>query len=396
MPRKCKIGWVEEYLEYTYNQESPTAFHEWTAIAMISAAIGRNVWIPRIKYTIYPNLYVILVAASAKCRKTVAVNIGLRLLKAIEKPPLIFAQKITPEALIQALEGSKVDDCSSGLIFSSELSVFLGADAIRSGVIPALTDLYDSPKEWIYHTRGRGKEVLTNVTLSMLAATTKSDVKDILPQAAVGGGFTSRVIFVYQDKPQRETLFNMEDSDGNELEESVKELRLKSNLIYDLGAIRNTVKGKLKFSKEAKQASLEWYRSEQSQIRDDAIDGYYARKHDTMFKVAAVLSISEGDTQVISKKHITRALDMLGDNEKNLGAIITAVMATSAGTETDKVLSIIGSFDQGILHSELLRKCWRFASSADVSIMLRTLLESKEIEEHVEGMKRLYILKRRR
>lgn len=395
MLRKCKTGWVEEYLEYTHNQESPTAFHEWTAIAMISSAIGRNVWIPRIKYTIFPNLYIILVAASAKCRKTVAVNIGLRILKAIENPPLIFAQKITPEALIQALEGAKVDGASSGLIFSSELSVFLGADAIRSGVIPALTDLYDSPKEWIYHTRGRGKEVLTNVTLSMLAATTKSDVKEILPQAAVGGGFTSRVIFVYQDKPQRETLFNVEDADGNELEETTKELELKSNLIYDLGTIRHTIKGKLKFSKEAKVKSLEWYRAEQSKVRDDAIDGYYARKHDTMFKVAAVLSISEGDNQIIAKKHIIRSLDMLGENEKNLGAIITAVMATSAGTETDKVLSIVGSFEQGILHSDLLRKCWRFASSADVSIMLRTLIESKEIEEEIEGVKRLYRIKKR-
>ena len=169
MARKCGGSWLDTYLDYTSGQESPTAFHEWVGMAILSAMVGRNIYLTRIKYTLFPNLFIILVANSAKCRKSVAISIGMDILKNTKKPPMIFAQKITTEALIQALDFVKHDGGSHGLISASELSTFMGADAVRSGIIPALTDLYDSPKEWTYHTRGRGKETLTNVSLSIIA-----------------------------------------------------------------------------------------------------------------------------------------------------------------------------------------------------------------------------------
>ena len=207
MSRKCKPSWIDCYLEYTRVQESPTAFHEWVGMMLLSTAVGRHVWIPRIKYTIYPNLFVILVAGSAKCRKSIAIAIGMDILKALEKPPMIFAQKITTEALIQALELAKADGASAGLICASELAVFMGPDAAQTGIIPTLTDLYDSPQEWVYHTRGRGKEVLRNVTLSVLAASTRAWLRSSIPADAIGGGFTSRIVFVCQDAPSKLILF---------------------------------------------------------------------------------------------------------------------------------------------------------------------------------------------
>lgn len=378
--RKCLPSWIDSYMEYTSEQESPKAFHFWVSIGTIGAVLGRNVYIPRIKYTTYPNLYIVLVAGSARCRKSVALSIGKDLLYALKEPPTIFAQKVTTEALIQALEESKKDDACYGIICASELSVFLGSDAIKSGIIPALTDLYDSPREWTYHTRGRGKESLKNVTLSMLGASTKDWLRTSIPVEAIGGGFTSRVIFVFEDTPSKLILFPSDIADDGILRE---------NLLHDLEEI-GKLRGEVRFTDGARKLSLEWYTDESANLHDDKVDGYFGRKHDTMFKVATILACAESDEIIIGEKHIVKALALLERNEKFLNSVMESVTSTSFGGNTDKIFHIVKKFSP-IAHSELLKKCWRFATAEELSEMMRTLVESKELDSYLgEGNVMMY------
>lgn len=380
--RQCKPSWIDTYLEYTSNQESPKSFHQWVGMSLISGMLKRNVWIPRVKYTTYPNLYVILVASSAKCRKSIALQLGRDILSATKKPPNIFAQKITTEALIESLEeGNKKGTCH-GIIFASELSVFLGADAIRSGIIPALTDLYDSPKQWVYHTRGRGKETLKNVTLGMVAASTKDWLRSSIPVEAIGGGFTSRIIFVTEEGPSKLILFGEEDNDR-------RDEKLRASLVTDLNDI-GKLSGAVTFSKGAKDLALEWYKKEASEIRDEKTDGYFGRKHDTMFKVAVILSVSEGSSLEVLPKHIKKALEIMERNERHLSTIMASVTSTNFGGTTEKVFSLIKKHGT-IKHSDLLKKCWRYANATEFCEMMRTLLESGEVRETLDGNnKRVY------
>ena len=387
--RKCPEPWLDTYIEYTKEQESPKSFNVMTGFAVLSASIGRNVWLPRIKYTIFPNLYVIMIAASAKCRKSVAVGIGRKLLVAMEKPPMIFAQKITPEALIDAITESKVDEQCYGLIFSDELSVFLSADAMKRGIIPVLTSFYDSHSKWEYHTKGRGKQLIKNSSLGMLAATTRDDFINSMPKSAIGGGFTSRLVLVYEERPSHLKLFNPVNIAGEEVEETDREVALRRHLIADLNYIQKKVKGKLSFSKEAKKASLKWYESEQDTDRDIATDGYFGRKHDTMFKMAAILCISEGDELVIQEHHVVRALQILKVTEDKMEKLVSKIGTTESGSLTERVLNHI-SRSPDITHSRLLRKCWRFASAQDLTAIIRTLIDSGEVDEKISGQKRSY------
>ena len=374
MDRKCKPSWIDSYIEYTSDQESPTSFHQWVGMSIISSVLQRHVWIPRVKYTIYPNIYVILIAGSAKCRKSVSIRIGMDILKSIKNAPTIFAQKITTEALIQALEESKTkEDACYGLIVASELSVFLGTDAIRSGIIPALTDLYDSPSKWQYHTRSRGREELTNVTLSMLAASTKDWLKTSIPSSSVGGGFTSRIVFVVENLPSKLVLFPSEHMDNT---------MLRDGLISDLEQMCKLT-GSVQFTKDAKAAALDWYEKEACEVHDEKVDGYFGRKHDTMFKLATVLSVAEKNDLLIEEKHIVRALKLLAHNEKYLNTIMESVTSSVIGGDTEKVLTIIKKF-RDISHSDLLRKCWRYASAAELSEMIKTLIESHEIKMYTD------------
>ena len=372
--RLCKPGFMETYLEYTSNQESPKEFHRWVALSIIGAVIGRSIWIPRVKYTTYPNLYVIIVAGSAKCRKSIALSIGKNILSSLEAPPMMFAQKITTEALIQALhEENKQKDYCDGIICASELSVFLGGDAVHSGIIPTLTDLYDSPSTWTYHTRGRGKEELKNVTLSLLGASTRDWLRTSIPEEAIGGGFTSRIIFVCEDAPSRLILFpgNMENDET-----------IKAKLVHDLSEI-SKLTGAIHFSAEAQAVAIEWYEREAIEIRNEKTDGYYGRKHDTMFKVATILSVAESAKMIVEAKHIKEALRLMEINEKHLPEILESVTSNSFGGNTEKIFKIIKRFGK-IKHQELLRKCWRYANASDLSEIMKTLTESGEVEQFLD------------
>ncbi len=350
--------------------------------------MGRNVCIPRIKYTIYPNLFIILVAGSARCKKSTAIGIGENIIREIENTPTIIAQRTTTEAMIQSLEQGwlRKKECK-GLICASELSVFMGMDATKTGIIPTLTDLYDSPSQWIYHTRSRGEEVLKNVTITIIAGTTKSWLKSVIPADAIGGGFTSRIIFIYQTKPKKPVLFH---------EETEEEKRLREDLIFDLNLI-SSIKGNVNFTKEAREMAEEWYQAEWEKERDGKLNGYFARKHDIMFKVATILSLAERDDLVITHHHIHEALSILERNEEKLGEIMAAVETTPVGGVAEKIYEIVKRSGP-ISHSELLRRSWRFATAQDVAIHLRSLIDGDEIEEFFDkdGKTRKYVIKGRR
>jgi hypothetical protein len=369
--RLCKPNWIETYLEYTDNQESPKSFHQWVAVAIIGAILKRRVWIPRVKYTIYPNLYVILIAGSAKCRKSIALSIGVKLMRAMKQPPSILAQKITTEALIQTLEeGKETHGSCCGLAVASELSVFLGVDSMKSGLLAALTDLYDGHIDWHYRTRSRGKEELKEVTLSMIAASTKDWLRNALPKSAIGGGFTSRVVFVAENHPKKLILFSQENPDIETL--------MKNKLLHDLEEIAK-LEGQVQFTKGAREVALEWYKQESFNVHGEKVDGYYGRKHDTMFKVATILSVAEGSTLVVDERHIKEALKMLDKTEEGLAEVLDSVASSEEGGETERLLIMINRLGK-VKHSELLRRSWRTASSANFSEMIKTLVESGEID----------------
>ena len=59
--------WLTTYTEYTSEQESPALFHLWVGTSVIASAMERRCYINRGYYTLYPNLYIVLIGESAPC-----------------------------------------------------------------------------------------------------------------------------------------------------------------------------------------------------------------------------------------------------------------------------------------------------------------------------------------
>ena len=385
LPRRCKHGLLREYIEYTAEQESPTDFHVWSILSAIATMMGRRCWLDRGQWKLYPNIYVVLVAGSARCRKSTAVNMALDVMRAAYEDINVFSQKITTEKLVHDLYTRyKSEGTSDGLVFSSEFSVFFGKSVNDPTLLQALTDLYDCPEVWQYGTLARGKEIVNKACINMLAATTPEWIRTSLPAESIGGGFTSRIIFVYQDRSGKLNPFPEDAMDVSNRE------RL-TNIVHDLSLIAG-VEGQFRWTGEARQAYKEWY----TMIYDPdkhmaSLGGYYGRKHDTLLKVAMAISMSESDALTIEAKHIDTALELMGQNERYLPTVMDLMELNDNAKVLDKVKSIIRGAPAGrIARSELTQKCQRYCRARELDEILQTLMQAKQVVRASQGSKIFY------
>ena len=77
-------SWLDVYLKYVDNTESPTSYHVWTALSCIAGALQRKCYIKWGLETVYPNMYVVLVGSAGRTRKSLAINIGQDVFKELD------------------------------------------------------------------------------------------------------------------------------------------------------------------------------------------------------------------------------------------------------------------------------------------------------------------------
>lgn len=378
--RKINGSWITEYLRYTENQESPGMFHLWVAISVMASTLERNVKLDRGYYLLYPNLYIVLVAESEVCMKTTAADIGMDMLGQIENPPAVFAQKITPEALVSGMcnecavdEAGMVYKNSAAVIYAEELSVFLGREAYSSGMVSILTSLYGCRDKWEYETIGRGKDVAYNTCVNLLGASTPEWLRMSIPVDAVGGGFTSRIVFVYQSASDKENPHPIV---------TAEEKLLKKNLIHDLSLIRR-IRGTFDFTPSAKEWYAKWYHG----YRKAQLEGkpVMVRKKDIILKVAMCLSAAEGESLLITDENLAKATAVLDANEQFLPEAMRILSSTQVGVDANKVATIIKKYENGITNSELMRATVYTLDKTKLAEIVETLMSAKIISMELVG-----------
>lgn len=356
---------LDQYLAYTRKQESPEMFHLWTGISILAAALGRKCWIDKGYYRLYPNLFTILVAGSARCRKSTALNLGIELLRQVETTKIVGG-KITPEKFLEEIApANKDDDPPNILVHSSELSVFLTKQNYGEPLIHILTDLFDCPDTWAYKTRNKGEIHLRNVFVSIIAATTPDGIALGVPPSALQEGFASRVLFVFQpDTDRRNALPRL----------SAEEKELKNHLA-DMLIARGKFSGEFRMVQDAEDWYVDWY-SKMTPPADKRLEGMFGRKHDHLLRLAMVFAAS-------SDRMIIDVDDMLAANMcvDFLETCAPGAFSELGGDDKTPMLSRARQMMQRrkrMTHSELLRLL--YPCRADTfRVIVETLIESGEI-----------------
>ena len=224
-------GFITDFVNTGRGMESPTLFFVWNALWLLSTVLKREAWLRWYPNKLYPNLYVLLVAPPALCRKSSSMHIALNLLRDLpnclpstvdsyKKSTQLITGKTTPEGLLTAMapdqkvfiqrnpDGSpekmiKVDKGSQLALSVSELAVFLGKQQYNSGLVTLLTDLFDCKDADSEITRSNGNKPLKDIYVTLFGAITPDGMKMSIPEEAFGGGFMSRVVIAYQDTPTK-------------------------------------------------------------------------------------------------------------------------------------------------------------------------------------------------
>jgi hypothetical protein len=83
---------------------------------------------------------------------------------------------------------------------SSEFASFFTTSGMN--MVGFMTDIFDSPDEWIHRTEAGGERKIIAPCFNVLAGTTPDWLASAMPLDTVGIGLTSRIISIYQDTPR--------------------------------------------------------------------------------------------------------------------------------------------------------------------------------------------------
>lgn len=389
MSRKCPDGILPAVCKYTEGMEAPPEFVVWSTIVTLSAVLGRDCFIDQGYFTIYPNVYVVLVASSARCRKSTSISIAKDFLDSLPNRVNVLGQKMTPEALIGALSGMEVKEGESmiipsaiGVAIVSELSTLVDRNSFKSGMIALLTDLYDC-KDFEYITRKRGRELVKNPFLSVLGGSTIQWIKEAIPEISIGGGFTSRVIFIYKDSRTKLVPWPVVTEEQRFLREAI---------IHDLAEIH-----KMRGPFALDDAALELYKEEYTLFNthnplmdDDGLSGYANRRHHTLLKVAMCVSASHSDDRLITYNDLKMSLNLMKVAESSMPLVLRALVSKEVGDIFESIVMFL--MKNKVVSKSMLVKQYRHKmTSAELDILMRTLEDEGVVNIEFDGKSVRYV-----
>jgi hypothetical protein len=382
-------NWIDAFLHYTENSEPPFLFRKWTAISCIAAALQRKCFIKwGTSLTFYPNLYIVLVGPSATGKGT-AMNPGLDILNEIPTIRL-SAQATSLQALIRHLKKNNLTDVdqitgkqyfhSSMTIFSKEFTVFLGYH--NSELMAALCDWYDCDRKWSYETIAREKEEIVGVWVNLFGGTTPDLIQSSLPIESIGGGLTSRIIFIFEEKKDKLVTIPIQ---GN------KEKELFDLLVHDLEKV-SMLSGEFKFTEGFAARWHEWCVIADSNppFHDAKFDGYNGRRRTHLMKLSMIMSAAHGQHDLIlTSDDLDDAIKCLEEAEVKMGMVFKGVGKSDIASLISKVTNFILQSTSDEIPYFLFAR--HFSSDMDKLMMdrvLRTIEASRiatVINRHGEG-----------
>lgn len=375
--RKRKTdNWLSTFMEYVEETEAPRHFWLWGGISTIASALQRKVWLPFGRENIYPNMFVLLVAPPGECRKAGPLSLSRDLLKDIGIS--IFADSPTKRALTNSMSelgkkqyfnyevnGTKqIFVHSSMTVVSKELASLLAVDP--KAMIDCLTELWDAHDEWEYKTKGEGTDKLVGVCLNIFGGTTPDWIVDNLPEAAIGGGFTTRLVIV-TGKEKYKWLSLPPEPD----EELYRVLKI------DLETISQLI-GPFTWGEGAYEFYDKWYmtiKDKYSEVTDRRLRGNLSRLHTNALKAAMCFHVAEHNSLVLEVEDLRRATIMMEESMKTASEAFGGYGSSRTSANVDRIMRQIRML-QKTTFMHLLQMNFRDTNK----------LELTEVLETIEGM----------
>lgn len=350
MARKF-ANWLKAYMNYTRDSESPTSFHFWTGVSALAGALRRRVWLDMKKFQWTPNFYIILVGPPGVAAKSTSISMGMNLLgkvQGIKFGPESMTWQALAQDLASAIEyveyvrpdGVKDRTKMSCLtVLITELGTFLRLDDDQ--LMSFLIRMWEGQKDTFRHkTKSSGNVEVDNPWLNIIGATTPAWMKENFPESMIGGGLTSRVVFVYGDK--KRSLIPYPD----EVIPPAEYDAMQKDLISDLTEI-SRLAGPYQLSNFAREWGRAWYADHNnpdlraSHLASDRFGGYLARKQTHLHKFAMILAAAKRNSLIIEEDDLKEADSIITDNEKDMIQVFESIGMVDQSRHVTEIVSIV-------------------------------------------------------
>lgn len=337
--------WLPAFLEYSDHTEAPRYMRFWSGVGAVAGALRRKVWIDQHYFRWTPNFFIIFVAPPGVVAKSTTADVGMDLLR--EVPGIKFGPDVvTWQSLVSSFAAaceSYEYPVGSGdyypmsplTIVASELGNLLNPK--DKDMVNLFINLWDGRKRLDKQTKMSGNDIVEAPWINLIACTTPHWIADNMPSATVGGGFTSRCVFVYAEEKEKFVAYP-----ALNVPKGIDEVR--KALIRDLEAI-SLLTGEYVLDASAIKWGEAWYQRLWETAKDkydsDQMNGYIARKQTHMHKLAIVLAAAQRDQLVLTAEDLETADQMLSSLESDMPKVFSRIGRSEQSLQAERFITFI-------------------------------------------------------
>lgn len=385
--------WIKAFVDYASFGEAPLSMYFWVGVSTVAGALRRCVWIEQGYFQWVPNFYVILVAPPGIVAKSTTASIGMNLLRRV--PGIVFGPDVvTWQALAQALgrstESIEMPDgllhpMSAITIESSEFGTFLNPNDRE--MVDMLVSLWDGRKGAFRKlTKTQGEDVIENPWVNIIACTTPSWIEGNFPEYMVGGGFTSRCVFVYAEKKRQYVAYPSTVIPP-------EFLGMQQLLVEDLEKI-SMLRGAFTILPETIEWGEVWYRnhweSKPPHLDNERFGGYLSRKQTHIHKMAMILSAAQRDDLTICAADLDSANQIITTLEVDMPKVFEKIGTTESSRGGHELARVVEAY-QFMEKSALFGILFRTMSYQDFGVALASAIMANKVVELTNGSK-IYVM----
>lgn len=289
-----------------------------------------------------PSFYIIFVAPPGIVSKSTTADISMDLLRQI--PGIKFGpNSITWQGLVLAFEnasemfqlGEEFHPMAPLTFVASELGSLVNLQ--DRDMVNLLIEMWDGKKSYEKMTKMSGDNSIEAPWINIIGCTTPHWIADNMPPATIGGGLSSRCVFIYASEKEKYVPLVDEVVNGGDA-------LLRNELIDDLEKI-SQLAGAFRISEPARvyeRARYEhFWRSAAQRMDDKMLEGYAARKQTHLFKLGMVLSAARGDSLIIEDNDLYLANAMLEDIETDMPKVFSRIGRSDASLQAETLCEVI-------------------------------------------------------